>query len=217
VLDTCQAGCDSAQGTLTSPVFTISTNYIDFLIAGGNHPASAGHPTTVNLVVDGQVVASATGNNSPNLDWATLDATKYQGKQATLQIVDQNDGSTGWGHFMVDDIIFSDVKAAPWDAQSGANLLVDGKIVRTATGNDSSSLDWASWDLSDLQGKQAQTSWWTETPVAGDMSWLTSSPLPTRRRPALCSERIGSIRARTSTLRSPTTTPPTDAGSWWVG
>lgn len=156
VLDTCQANCDGAKGTLTSPSFTISSNFIDFLIGGGNHPMSGANPTAVNLVIDGAVVASASGNNSGSLDWASFDVSQYQGKQGTLQFVDQNDGSTGWGHMMVDDIIFSNTRANPWDAQTGVNLLVDGQIVRTATGNDSSALDWASWDLSDLQGKQAQ-------------------------------------------------------------
>ena len=157
VLDTCQtASCDGAEGTVTSRTFTINSDYIDFLIAGGDHPASTGHPTILNLVIDGSVVASATGNNSANLDWKAFEVRKYYGKQATLQLVDQNDGSSGWGHLIIDNIVFSDVKAGPWDTETAVNLLVDGQVVRTATGNDSASLDWASWDLRDLQGKQAQ-------------------------------------------------------------
>lgn len=155
VLDTYQTG-DSAKGTLTSPTFTINSDYIDFLIAGGDHPISSGHPTVLNLIIDGNVVASATGNNSPNLDWKFFDVRNYRGKQATLQIVDQNDGSGGWGHLMVDNIVFSDVKAMPWDSETAVNLLVNGQVVRTATGNDSAALDWASWDLHDLQGQKAQ-------------------------------------------------------------
>ena len=156
VLDTCQAGCDSATGTVTSPAFTVTNRYIDLLVAGGNHPITGSMPTAVNLLVDGQVVASVTGNNSASMDWQAIDAGAYLGKQATIQVVDQSDGSNGWGHIMVDNIVVSDTKAAPWDAQTGANLLVDGQIVRTATGNDSGNLDWTSWDLRDLQGKQAQ-------------------------------------------------------------
>jgi levanase len=157
VLDTCQtASCDGAEGTVTSPTFTINSDYIDFLIAGGDHPASTGHSTVLNLVIDGSVVASATGNNSANLDWEAFDVTKYYGKQATLQIVDQNDGSSGWGHLIIDNIVFSNVKAGQWDTETAVNLLVNGQVVRTATGNESASLDWSSWDLRDLQGKQAQ-------------------------------------------------------------
>ncbi|WP_144567284.1 glycoside hydrolase family 32 protein [Neobacillus bataviensis] len=156
VLDTCQtASCDGAEGTVTSPTFTINSNYIDFLISGGNHPISSGHPTVLNLVIDGSVVASATGNNSANLDWQYFDVSKYQGKQATLQIVDQNDGSSGWGHLMIDNIVFSDVKAEPWDTETGVNLLVNGQVVRSATGQDSESLDWTHWNVHNLLGKTA--------------------------------------------------------------
>jgi levanase len=156
VLDTCQAGCDSAEGTVTSPVFTITHPYIDLLTAGGQHPWGQADPTSVNLVVNGNVVASVTGNNTGNMDWVYMDASAYQGQQATLQIVDQSNGNAGWGHMMVDNIVFSDNIAKPWNSETGANLLVDGKVVRTATGNDSGTLDWQSWDLRDLQGKQAQ-------------------------------------------------------------
>ena len=156
VLDTCQAGCDSAQGTITSPAFTITHPYIDLLTAGGKHPWGQAGPTAVNLVVDGAVVASVTGNDSGSMDWVYLDASAYLGRQATLQVVDQNDGSAGWGHLMVDSVVFSDSIARPWNTETGANLIVNGKVVRTATGNDSGTLDWASWDLSDLQGQQAQ-------------------------------------------------------------
>ncbi|WP_285114335.1 GH32 C-terminal domain-containing protein [Leifsonia sp. fls2-241-R2A-40a] len=156
VLDTCQAGCDAAQGTITSPAFTITRPYIDLLTAGGQHPWGQSNPTAVNLVVGGNVVASVTGNDTGSMDWVYLDASAYIGQQATLQIVDQSDGSAGWGHMMVDDIVFSDTIAKPWNSETGANLLVNGKVVRTATGNDSGTLDWANWDLSDLQGQQAQ-------------------------------------------------------------
>ena len=57
---------------------------------------------------------------------------------------------------MVDQITFSDEAAKPWNANTSANLLVDGQVVRSATGQNGAGLDWASWDLRDLQGKQAQ-------------------------------------------------------------
>ena len=46
--------------------------------------------------------------------------------------------------------------AAPYDDETGVNLLVNGQVVRTATGQDSEQLDWNSWNVQDLIGQQAQ-------------------------------------------------------------
>lgn len=154
VLDTYAPAGDPGTGTVTSPTFTVNSPYIDLQVAGGNHPAGQANPTAVNLIIGGQVVATTTGPNSPDLTWTNWDVSKYQGQQAQIQVVDQNDGSTGgWGHLMVGDIVFADAAAKPWDTQTSVNLVVDGKVVRSSTGQDSESLDWNSWDLSDLQGK----------------------------------------------------------------
>lgn len=155
-LDTCVGPCDPAEGTITSPTFTINSDYVDFLIAGGDHPMSEPNPTAINLLINGQVVETATGNNSPNMDWVSWNVTQYKGEQATIQVVDENDGSSGWGHVIVDDLVFSPVAAAPYDDETGVNLLVNGQVVRTATGQDSEQLDWDSWDVQDLIGQQAQ-------------------------------------------------------------
>ncbi len=40
--------------------------------------------------------------------------------------------------------------------QTCMNLLVDGKVLRTAVGKNNERLEWQSWRLDDLQGKQAQ-------------------------------------------------------------
>lgn len=96
-------GGSAATGTLTSPSFVISSNCINFLIGGGNHPGSA----CINLLVNGSVVQSATGNNDDTLRWAGWNVTPWVGQTAQIQIVDNNTGS--WGHIDVDQIIFSDV------------------------------------------------------------------------------------------------------------
>ena len=155
-LDTWAPDGDQSEGTITSPAFTISKPFIDLQIAGGEHPWGQANPTAVNLLVDGQVVASGTGNGTGSLTWTNWDVTAYQGRQAQIQVVDQNDGSGGWGHLMVGDILFADSAVQPWDTQTSVNLLVDGQVVRSATGANSENLDWTSWDLSDLQGRQAQ-------------------------------------------------------------
>ena len=142
---------DASQGTITSPSFTISSDYINLLVGGGNHPWGSPNPTSVNLIVDGNVVASSTGQNAEALSWNAWDVRAYAGKTATIQIVDQNAG--GWGHLNVDQITFSPQPAPPVAVDTSVRLVVDGQVVRSATGSNSETLDWNSWNLSDLQGK----------------------------------------------------------------
>lgn len=117
ILDTYLGG-DASEGTLTSPVFTISKPYIDFQIGGGYYPYNpqtyktlADNETAINLLVDGQVVQSTTGNGLGALAWKNWNVSGYIGRKAQIQVVDANDGSasTGFGHIFVDDILFSDV------------------------------------------------------------------------------------------------------------
>lgn len=145
---------DSTTGTLTSPEFTIDKGYVNFLVGGGKHPAGSGNPTAVELVVDGQVVRSATGQDGEALNWASWDVKDLAGKKAQIKIVDDNSG--GWGHIGVDHIVLSDTRAQPVSQETSVNLIVDGKVVRSATGSHSETLDWASFDLRPYAGKQAR-------------------------------------------------------------
>ncbi|WP_329123440.1 GH32 C-terminal domain-containing protein [Streptomyces sp. NBC_01353] len=145
---------DSTVGTLTSPDFTIDKDHINLLVGGGNHPSGAEAPTAVRLVVDGKVVRSAAGKNSEALNWATWNVADLAGRTARIEIVDQNTG--GWGHINVDHIMLSDTPATPRSNETSVNLLVDGTVVQTATGEDSETLDWASFDLRPYAGKQAR-------------------------------------------------------------
>lgn len=92
---------DASTGKLISPPFTITKNCINFLIGGGNHPGT----TCINLVVDGSIVQSSTGNDSEALNWQGWNVAEWKGKQATIEIVDYN--STSWGHILIDHIMFS--------------------------------------------------------------------------------------------------------------
>ncbi|WTZ46932.1 GH32 C-terminal domain-containing protein [Streptomyces sp. NBC_01390] len=145
---------DSTTGTLTSPEFTIDKDRVNFLVGGGNHPAGSDNPTAVELLVDGQVVRSATGQNAEALDWASWDVRDLVGKKAQIKIVDDNTG--GWGHLNVDHIMLSDTQARPVSRETAVNLIVDGQVVRSATGSNSETLDWASWDMRPYAGKQAR-------------------------------------------------------------
>ena len=104
---------DATTGTLTSPSFTISSNFIDLLVGGGRHPhgATGAAPsgssteTSVNLVVNGMVVRTETGENSEALAWRSWDVAEFFGQSAQVEIIDNNTG--GWGHILVDDIVFA--------------------------------------------------------------------------------------------------------------
>lgn len=145
---------DATTGTLTSPTFTIDKKYLDFLIGGGDHPATSDGPTAAELVVNGQVVRSATGGNNEALNWASWDLSDLQGKQAQIKVVDADTG--GWGHINFDEPILSDTQAQPVSTETGVNLLVDGQVVQSATGANSENLDWASFNTTAYQGKQVQ-------------------------------------------------------------
>ena len=95
---------DKAIGKLTSKPFSITHDYIRFLIGGGNHVGR----TCLNLLVDGKVVDSATGDANNLMQTKAFDARKYKGKTAQLQIVDAV--SEGWGNIGVDEIVFTSKK-----------------------------------------------------------------------------------------------------------
>lgn len=213
---------DTSTGTLTSPQFRITRSSIGFLIGGGNHPGL----TCVNLIVNGSVVQSATGNNSETLSWVTWNVSQWVGQMAQIQIVDNCTGS--WGHIDVDQIMFFDLFAdfeegnyGNWtttgtafgsgpaqgtrpnqnavsgylgsglvnsynggDGSTGTltsppftiirncinflvgggnnpgvtcvNLVINGVVVDTATGNNDEILRWAGWDVSQWKGQTAQ-------------------------------------------------------------
>jgi len=107
---------DSPTGEMTSQPFTIQRRMIKFLIGGGRHP----NRTCLNLVIDGKVVHTATAANSERLNWEIFDVSQYTGKTAQLEIVDEHSG--GWGHVMLDQIVFTDEKIT-----KGDQLLFDKK------------------------------------------------------------------------------------------
>lgn len=84
-------GGDKATGTLTSPDFKISENFIAFLIAGGNHPGK----TAVQLIVDGKNVREATGDNSPKFRPIIWDVSAFKGKSVSIRIIDSETGKRG--------------------------------------------------------------------------------------------------------------------------
>ncbi len=103
-------GGDGPQGTLTSPPLTIERKYINFLIGGGSHTDE----TCINLIVDGQVVRTATGKDNEKLEWHFWNVEELEGKAACIEIVDRHSG--GWGHINIDQIEMAD---EAYDADMG--------------------------------------------------------------------------------------------------
>ncbi|MFC7617327.1 hypothetical protein ACFQV2_31785 [Actinokineospora soli] len=60
----------------------------------------------MNLVVGGQVVRTATGQDAEHLRWASWDVGDLVGQTAHIQVVDTTTG--GWGHVLVDHVTFDD-------------------------------------------------------------------------------------------------------------
>ncbi|AMV32176.1 Levanase precursor [Pirellula sp. SH-Sr6A] len=168
---------DRTTGSLTSPPFQIERNFIAFLIGGGRDPMRL----AFRLVVDGQIVRSATGPNdrpggSEELSLEFWDVRDWKGKTGVLQIVDEATG--GWGHINVDHVVNTDSQpAAPrvdaskeWDLReryllfpikNGAKkrvvtFSVDGeRIVRNEMELSDGPPDWwAPMDVSPWAGKK---------------------------------------------------------------
>jgi non-lysosomal glucosylceramidase len=95
---------DGHTGTLTSPEFTIERKYIRMLIGGGGHKRK----TCVNLLIDGNVEQSLTGDSNNRMRRKAFSVAHLEGKKARIQAADNVSG--GWGNIGVDHIVFTDVQ-----------------------------------------------------------------------------------------------------------
>lgn len=95
-------GGDKSTGSLTSPEFTVSEDFIAFLVAGGGHAGK----TAVQLLADGKVVREATGQNNLQLRPVSWDVKEYRGKRVSIRIIDTATG--GWGMIAADHFLMTD-------------------------------------------------------------------------------------------------------------
>lgn len=96
------AAKDAATGSLLSPEFTIARSFIRLLLGGGARPGENG----IEVVVDGRVVASATGRDANTMQPVWLDVSTHQGKAARIRLIDRATGP--WGNTGADHIVFTD-------------------------------------------------------------------------------------------------------------
>ncbi len=141
---------DDNIGTLTSPAFTLDGDYVSFLIGGGKRTDGT---LQAELIVDGEVVRSQTGPQSGQLNWHSWEISEFAGSQAQLRIRDEANG--GFGHLTFDHLVVGNEPAKVRSDETSVNLVVDGEIVRTATGADSETLDWTSWNVDEFEGREA--------------------------------------------------------------
>ena len=97
---------DPATGSITSPEFVIDRDFLHFQLGGGNHPLGVEPATSVQLLVNGQPVRTATGENSGSLRPVSWDVKDLAGQTGQFQILDDATGE--WGHLMVDQVMLSD-------------------------------------------------------------------------------------------------------------
>jgi non-lysosomal glucosylceramidase len=117
-------------GKLISPSFVIKRPWLTFLISGGDKVGTEG----VNLVVDGQVVQTATVQMRELLHPVAWDVKNLVGKTAHVEITLID--SQFWGHLAVYDIAQADQKAiaVPLEKQIDAGSM-GFAAVRDATSN----------------------------------------------------------------------------------
>ena len=97
-------GGDATTGKMTSPDFTIEKRFINFQIGGGSLV-----DVGFNIVVENQVVETVKStSNTERMQWRGIDVSQHMGKIARIEIFDNATG--GWGHVLVDHIVFSDVQ-----------------------------------------------------------------------------------------------------------
>jgi beta-fructofuranosidase/levanase len=100
---------DAAVGTLTSPTFTVTRQFINILVGGSDQPRLPGltGEATVNLLVDRQVVRTTTAFGDEWLDWRSWNVGDLVGRSAQIQIVD----SATNAHILADQITQADETA----------------------------------------------------------------------------------------------------------
>ncbi|WP_448002191.1 GH32 C-terminal domain-containing protein [Agromyces bauzanensis] len=143
---------DDNLGDLTSPAFTIEPgeDHLSFLLGGGKRFNGT---LEVRLLVDGEVVRTATGPEAGQLNWQSWDVSELAGRDARFQVHD--DATGGWGHLTVDHLVLGAEPAQARSDETSVSLVVDGEILRTATGRNSENLDWVSWDVAEFAGQEA--------------------------------------------------------------
>ena len=165
----------ASEGSLTSPPFKAERKYLVFLLGGGNYSEKL----CVNLLQEGKVVQTITGNDNVNnfraLEWRFFDLAGLNGKEVQIQILDQVKDS--WYQLMTDHFYLSDkvpvieksmdfninrkyinLPVRTGDPLKRVQLLIDDKLFQEFNIElaDSSPEFYVFFDVSSFQGKKAK-------------------------------------------------------------
>ena len=138
---------DGETGRALSSAFKLERNFIRFMMSGGKAPGQ----TCVNLLMDGKVVRSATGNNSNQLEAVAFEVSQFKGKEVQIEVIDRSKGP--WGHVCIDDLIQSDLSAGARITNDTAKTNSD--VLWSQTGRQVGELQWIDGNLH-LSGKPVQ-------------------------------------------------------------
>lgn len=152
---------DNTTGSLRSVTFTVTHNFINFLVSGGDKPIVL----EIQLYVDDKLVKYTSGNNSEQLIWKSWDVEQYKEKQAYIKILDKATGD--WGHINADQFIFSDKKM--------------GTGTEHAYWADWGTDFYASKTFRDFDGKENRTVW-----MAWVNNWQYANKIPTSWGQSTC-------------------------------
>ncbi|MFJ5958957.1 GH32 C-terminal domain-containing protein [Paenarthrobacter sp. NPDC092416] len=157
---------------------------LDNMVLGSEPAKARSSETTVNLVVNGQTVRTATGANSERLAWTAWDVSAFKGSQATLRIVDNNRG--GWGHILADEFVSSDTsRLEPHDWLDWGRDYYATVSFNNAPGGKRIMLGWMNnWDY----GQNTPTTTWRGTMALPREVVLTQTAAGPRLRQQVVSQ-----------------------------
>ena len=166
-------GGDDSTGTLTSPPFKIERPFLSFLIGGGNDREKL----TLELLIDGKPVRSATGGNdrpggSETLVRESWDVADLAGRTATLRVIDTAKG--GWGHINVDQIVQTDTKPKGMQKDARRELVAETRFLQIPIKNGAAKrvvtllVDGEAVVRNDIELADGAADWWAPMEIS---SW----------------------------------------------
>ncbi|WP_311380001.1 glycoside hydrolase family 32 protein [Arthrobacter sp. ISL-72] len=172
---------DWPLGSASSPDFTVSSDYLNFLVGGGQHPRVSDKldntPPAGELlfngfeVPDGSTLSDAgwtgTADLAPVFQPATAGGDYFIGAKRINTFEtggapsDERQGTLTSPEFTLTRGFMSMlVGGGQRDAGSKevleVQLLVDGNVVRTLAGDNAGALNWKGWDVAEFAGQNAQ-------------------------------------------------------------